>query len=104
MSHEVGPTTNNPNGFTVRQEHRLVITEDTASEFYCPEAVAGKTGYLLKAGNTLVTYGEKDGRRLVSVILKGSPRQYFLGRPRPFYSSASTAFRMWGSQKTRPGM
>lgn len=78
VSHEVGPTTNNPNGFTVRQEHRLVITEDTASEFYCPEAVAGKTGYLLKAGNTLVTYGEKDGRRLVSVILKGSPRQYFL--------------------------
>ena len=78
VSHEIGPTTNNPNGFTVHQEHRLVITEDTASEFYCPEAVAGKTGYLLKAGNTLVTYGEKDGRRLVSVILKGSPRQYFL--------------------------
>lgn len=25
-----------------------------------------------------MTYGEKDGRRLVSVILKGSPRQYFL--------------------------
>ena len=63
VSHEIGPTANNPNGFTVRQEHRLVITEDTASEFYCPEAVAGKTGYLLKAGNTLVTYGEKDGRR-----------------------------------------
>ena len=40
--------------------------------------MAGKTGYLLKAGNTLVTYGEKDGRRVVSVILKGSPRQYFI--------------------------
>ena len=34
VSHEIGPTTNNPNGFTVHQEHRLVITEDTASEFY----------------------------------------------------------------------
>lgn len=55
-----------------------MITEDPNSEFYCPEAVAGKTGYLIKAGNTLVTYGEKDGRRLVSVILKGSPRQYFI--------------------------
>ena len=54
----------------VRNEHRLVITEDTESPYYCPEAVAGKTGYLLKAGNTLVTYGEKDGRRVVSVILK----------------------------------
>ncbi len=77
-SRKVGPTTNNPDGVNVRNEHRLVITEDTSSEFYCPEAVAGKTGYLLKAGNTLVTYGEKDGRRVVSVILKGSPRQYFV--------------------------
>ena len=73
-SWKVGPTTNNPDGASVRNEHRLVITEDTSS----PEAVAGKTGYLLKAGNTLVTYGEKDGRRVVSVILKGSPRQYFI--------------------------
>ena len=77
-SWKVGPTTNNPDGVSVRNEHRLVITEDTSSEYYCPEAVAGKTGYLLKAGNTLVTYGEKDGRRVVSVILKGSPRQYFI--------------------------
>ena len=77
-SWKVGPTTNNPDGASVRTEHRLVITEDTSSEYYCPEAVAGKTGYLLKAGNTLVTYGEKDGRRVVSVILKGSPRQYFI--------------------------
>lgn len=77
-SWKVGPTTNNPDGVSVRNEHRLVITEDTESPYYCPEAVAGKTGYLLKAGNTLVTYGEKDGRRVVSVILKGSPRQYFV--------------------------
>lgn len=77
-NHKIGALTNHPDGIHVAQEHRLVITEDTSSEFYCPEAVAGKTGYLLKAGNTLVTYGEKDGRRLVSVILKGSPRQYFV--------------------------
>lgn len=77
-SHKIGPIENHPDGITVNQEHRLVITEDTTSPYYCPEAVAGKTGYLLKAGNTLVTYAEKDGRRLVSVILKGSPRQYFV--------------------------
>ena len=77
-SWKVGATTNNPDGVSVRNERRLVITEDTESPYYCPEAVAGKTGYLLKAGNTLVTYGEKDGRRVVSVILKGSPRQYFV--------------------------
>ena len=77
-SHKIGPIKNHPNGITVKQEHRLVITDDPDSQFYYPEAVAGKTGYLLKAGNTLVTYAEKDGRRLVSVILKGSPRQYFV--------------------------
>ena len=75
---KIGATTNNPDGVSVKNEHRLVITEDPESPYYCPEAVAGKTGYLLKAGNTLVTYGEKDGRRVVSVILKGSPRQYFV--------------------------
>lgn len=78
LSHDIPPTANNPDGLTIYNEHRLVKTKDTGSEFYCPSAVAGKTGYLIKAGNTLVTYGEQDGRRLVSVILKGSPRQYFI--------------------------
>ena len=77
-SYQIGPTINNPDGASAVNEHRLVITEDPANEYYCPAAKAGKTGYLLAAGNTLVTYGEQDGRRLVSVILKGSPRQYFL--------------------------
>lgn len=77
-SYKIGPTTNNPEGLTLRNEHRLVITEDETSPFYYPPAVAGKTGYLVAAGNTLVTYAEQDGRRLVSVILKGTPRQYFV--------------------------
>ncbi len=32
---EGGTTTNNPDGASVRNEHRLVITEDTSSEYYC---------------------------------------------------------------------
>lgn len=78
LSHKIPPTANNPEGLTIYNEHRLVKTKDTASEFYFPSAVAGKTGYLIKAGNTLVTYAEQDGRRLISVVLKGSPRQYFI--------------------------
>lgn len=77
-SYRLAPTTNNPDGLTIRNEHRLVITEDSSSNYYFPPAVAGKTGYLIKAGNTLVTYAESDGRRLVSVILKGQPQQYFV--------------------------
>lgn len=78
LSHTFPPMINNPEGLTIYNEHRLVKTTDPNSEFYFPSAVAGKTGYLIKAGNTLVTYAEQDGRRLVSVILKGSPRQYFV--------------------------
>ncbi len=77
-SYRLAPTANNPDGLTIRNEHRLVITEDSSNDYYFPPAVAGKTGYLIKAGNTLVTYAESDGRRLVSVILKGQPRQYFI--------------------------
>lgn len=75
LSHKVPPTKNNPDGFTISNEHRLLKTKDSK---YYPPAVAGKTGYLIKAGNTLVTYAEKDGRRLISVILKGKPGQYFV--------------------------
>lgn len=78
LSHNIPPTINNPEGLTIYNEHRLVKTNDPQSEFYYPPAVAGKTGYLIKAGNTLVTYAEEDGRRLVSVVLKGSPKQYFV--------------------------
>lgn len=78
ISHNIPPTSNNPDGLTIYNEHRLVKTTDPNSEFYCPSAVAGKTGYLIKAGNTLVTYGEQNGKRLISVILKGSPKQYFI--------------------------
>lgn len=78
-SYKLTPTQNNPSGATCANEHRLIITDDETSELYCPEAKAGKTGYTSLAGNTLVTYGEKDGRRVISVVLKGQPSpNYFL--------------------------
>lgn len=78
LTYKIGPTINNPDGATIQHEHRLLYTEDPNSQYYYPPAVAGKTGYLILAGNTLVTYAEQDGRRLISVILKGTPRQYFV--------------------------
>lgn len=77
-THKIAATSNNPDGVSFQNEHRLVITDDPSSPYYYPAAIAGKTGYLIAAGNTLVTYAEQDGRRLISVILKGSPRQYFV--------------------------
>ncbi|MCI8661639.1 MAG: D-alanyl-D-alanine carboxypeptidase [Lachnospiraceae bacterium] len=78
LNHKINSTINNPDGISFRHEHRLVYTTDPGSEFYYPPAIAGKTGYLQKAGNTLVTYAENDGRRLISVVLKGSRPQYFI--------------------------
>lgn len=77
VNYRTGPTANNPNGCSLRNEHRFLYTTDSNSANYYPYAVAGKTGYLLKAGNTLVTYAEKDGRHLICVVLKGSYEHYF---------------------------
>lgn len=49
----------------VATKHPLLYGE-TRYEY----AVAGKTGYTSMAGNTLVTYAEKDGMGLICVILK----------------------------------
>lgn len=78
ISYKIGPVALFPEGQSIKHSHRLVYTTDPSNQFYCPDAIAGKTGYLLAAGNTLVTYGERDGRHVISVILKGKPTQYFL--------------------------
>ncbi len=59
ITHKIPPTSKNPNGMTIENEHRLVKTTDESSEFYYPAAVAGKTGYLIKAGNTLLLMQKK---------------------------------------------
>lgn len=77
VNYRTAPTANNPDGRSLRHEHRFLYVTDPNSVNYYPYAVAGKTGYLLKAGNTLVTYAEKEGRHLICVILKGSYESYF---------------------------
>ena len=76
--YSIPATINNPQGANISMEHKLIMTDDTGSEFYCQGATAGKTGWTSIAGNTLVTYAERDGRRIISVILKGSQPQYYL--------------------------
>lgn len=71
------PTKNNPEGRTYSLEHKLVVTEDETSEYYYPEAVAGKTGYTSLAGQTLVTYAVKDDRRQVAVTLKSTQKTHY---------------------------
>ena len=77
-TYTIPATINNPDGLTFQMEHRLLVTEDPSSQFYCEGAVAGKTGYTSLAGNTLVTYAARDGQELIAVVLKGSQPQYYL--------------------------
>lgn len=47
--------------------HHKMIQEE--SDYYCGWCTGGKTGFTSDAWNTLVTYGEKNGLRLVCVLL-----------------------------------
>lgn len=71
-------TVNNPEGVSCSIEHQLVKNnENPDSEYYFPAAKAGKTGWTSQAGQTLVTYAEKDGRRLVAVTLKSTEKTHY---------------------------
>lgn len=76
-SHDIAPTKNNPNGATVRMEHKLIITANESDPNYYPYAVAGKTGYTQSAGQTLVTYAEKDDRHLIAVTMKSVAKTHY---------------------------
>ncbi len=56
--------------------HQKLLQKDT--EYYMPWCTGGKTGYTTDAWNTLVTYAEQDGMRLVCVLLRenGAPKAY----------------------------
>ncbi|MCB7318379.1 serine hydrolase [Lacrimispora sp. 210928-DFI.3.58] len=66
-------TKNNPSGLTVTIGHKMLNPNDSR---YYPGIIGGKTGYTSKAGNTLVTAAEKDGVRLIAVIMKSKSTHY----------------------------
>ena len=59
-------TANNPSGFTIYQEHRLV---NPSREEYYAYAVAGRAGYNAHSGQTLITYAQKGKQRLIAVTM-----------------------------------
>ncbi len=71
-----GPIAKYPEGDshnTVYAHHHMM--RKSYSEYY-PGVFAGKTGYTMAAGNTLVTACERDGMTLIAVILNGHNSQY----------------------------
>ena len=61
------PKADGTEGHDLTNHHKMMIP---GTNYYYSKVVAGKTGYTSDAGNTLVTYGESNGVRVVVVVLK----------------------------------
>ncbi len=72
LSYQI-PATKNASARTVSMGHKMLYSGD--SRFY-PGVIGGKTGYTSLAGNTLVTCAEKNGVRLIAVIMKSKSTHY----------------------------
>lgn len=73
LNYEIAPTNIQPDGYTFSNSHRML--NPNRDEYY-EYAVAGKTGYTSKAGNTLVTYAKNGDMELICVILHSLQTQY----------------------------
>lgn len=72
----IPPTNKHSEPTYLTNHHKMLYPKDTAAYLY-DYCMGGKTGYTSVAGNTLVTYAEKDGMNLVAVILNGTSPQYW---------------------------
>lgn len=66
--------TNKSEAFTIWHRHNMLVK---GRADYYQYAVGGKTGYTDQAGRTLVTAAEKDGMKLISVIMFSSNESIF---------------------------
>lgn len=62
-----------PDGWRYYAHHRMLKKNDS---FYYDGVIGGKTGYTSLAGNTLVTCAERDGMKLIAVVLNGHQTHY----------------------------
>jgi len=72
--YKLPPNSINKEGLTIYPGHKMMRK---STPFYYPGIIGGKTGYTTLAGNTLITCAEKNGMRLITIILKGSTPQYW---------------------------
>ena len=73
ICYDLPATKRNPDGFRVYPGHRM-MKKNTAQ--YYSGIIGGKTGYTSLAGNTLVTCAERDGMKLITVVLNGHQTHY----------------------------
>lgn len=62
-----------PEGTTIVMGHKMIAP---GGSLYYPGILGGKTGYTSAAGNTLVTCAERNGVRLIAVVMKSRSTHY----------------------------
>ncbi|MEY8353676.1 serine hydrolase [Lachnospiraceae bacterium 54-53] len=67
------PATKKASARTITMGHKMLNSGDSR---YYPGVIGGKTGYTSLAGNTLVTCAEKNGVRLIAVVMKSKSTHY----------------------------
>jgi len=67
------PPTNKHDEITPLNNHHAMISNYKTSKYLYKPCTGGKTGYTDSAGNTLVTFAEKDDLALVCVAMKTDP-------------------------------
>lgn len=67
------PATKNAAARTITPGHKMLYPTDSR---YYEGIIGGKTGYTSLAGNTLVTCVERDGVRLIAVVMKAQSTHY----------------------------
>lgn len=70
---EPGQLQQYPDGWRYYAHHRMLKKNDSN---YYEGIIGGKTGYTSLAGNTLVTCAERNGMKLITVVLNGHQTHY----------------------------
>lgn len=66
VTYKAAATTTNPDGYFCTMRHSMMRN----TEFYDERVIAGKTGYISAAKNTLVTYAQTNGLDLIAVVMR----------------------------------
>ena len=72
-SHHFAATATQPDDFTIINKHKLIN-----GEVPCTGVLGGKTGFTSQSGETLVTGCERNGMRLICVVMKTEDPNQFL--------------------------
>ncbi|MCR5083463.1 MAG: D-alanyl-D-alanine carboxypeptidase [Parasporobacterium sp.] len=68
-SYTIGATNKSSTPREIYHRHKMLFS---TNEVYYEGAIGGKTGYLDEAGRTLVTFASKEGKTLISVVMKST--------------------------------